>query len=57
MTIIDKEFENEYKEIGYSKEEVMKKFCPTDKAQFINRSCREDEYNLERCFRCWNRKC
>lgn len=56
MKIIDKESKEEkYDEIGYSKEEVIQTFCPTDKAILGNMFCRQN-VNKERCLACWNRE-
>ena len=55
MKYIDKEYKNEYKEIGYSKDEVMQKFCPTDKAVLGNIPCKNNS-DKGQCLSCWNRE-
>jgi hypothetical protein len=55
MKFIDMEYENEYKDIGYTKEEVMNTFCPTDKAILGNIPCRKN-INKNNCLNCWNRE-
>ena len=55
MKFIDSEYENEYKIIGYTKDEVMQKFCPTDKAVLGDMYCRQNA-DKERCLNCWNRE-
>lgn len=55
MKFIDAEYENEYKIIGYTKDEVMQKFCPTDKAVLGDMPCRQN-VDKERCLNCWNRE-
>lgn len=55
MKIIDKEYKEEYKKMGYSKEEVVQIFCPTNKAILGDMFCRQD-VNKECCLAYWNRE-
>jgi len=55
MKYIDKEYEEEYEDIGFTKEEVIQTFCPNDKTIIRIIACRS-ETTKELCLKCWNRE-